>query len=173
MTTQSYLLSAVMLCLFATLSVSRADTFIETHSGRECVQLNTATPSIYYSDHGAFNNATAPVTFVCPLNNTRFLQVGDAPGPMYSQAYWWVSADDHNTVSNIRCQLQSCTSSASCLLSVSSTSRNTGSEQTFGNLGSPFGLGVYSNVLSLRCTMPGKAGSMRSGVRAYSLYAWE
>ena len=153
---------------------SHADVLVHTYPGTECKQLYTTTPSVYYNLSGAYNDSTSAVTFACPMSSARYLNdSGTSTTVTVHRAYWWVAADDRSASGNVSCQVRSCIyDSTSCTSSLSLATSGTGINQLLSTLGS-FNFGTYNHALTLICTVPGKAGGNRSGIRNYTLYAFD
>jgi len=154
---------------------SHADLVIHTYPGAECKQLYTTTPSVYYNLSGAYNDSTSSATFACPMSSARYLNDFAASATlMVHQAYWWVAADDSSASGNVSCQVRSCSyDSTSCTSSPSRATSGTGINQLLSTVGTVSSIGTYSRALTLICTVPGKAGGNRSGIRNYTLYAFD
>jgi hypothetical protein len=149
---------------------AEAGIMITTRSGIECVKLGDTTPDILYSGSGAFNDASGTVTYGCPLNGQY---LGLNVGYYFDTAYWWVHVDDNNGGQNVSCFLSSCTDAGVCSGSSSRSSSGVGNNQLLSSVGEPFAIGNYTNALMLRCSLPGKVNGRRSGIRKYTLYAFD
>ncbi len=149
---------------------AKADIFITTHAGQECVQINTTTPKIRYGMHGAYNDSTSQVTWVCPAENHYSNTQGGASS--FTAAYWWAIVDDVNGAADVNCRLEVCNEAGSCTSGVSRTTSGTGNNLLISTSGvSPTGLTPSSSTARLICTMPARVGTTgRSGIQKYTTY---
>lgn len=161
--------AAALSCLGAA-APANADIFITTHAGQECVQVNTTTPKIRYGVHGAYNDSTSQVTWVCPAENHYSNTQSGASS--YSAAYWWAIVDDANGGSDVTCKMEVCNESGSCSSGASRNSSGTGNNQLISTSGvSGTALTPSSSVARLICTVPAKVGTTgRSGIQKYTTY---
>lgn len=156
-------------CL-ASAHAAKADIFITTHAGQECVQVNTTTPKIRYGLHGAYNDSTSQVTWVCPAENHYSNTQSGASS--YTAAYWWAIVDDANGGSDVSCRMEVCSESGTCTSGASRTTSGTGNNLLISTSGaSPTALTPSSSTARLICTVPARVGTTgRSGIQKYTTY---
>lgn len=149
---------------------AKADIFITTHAGQECVQVNTTTPKIRYGLHGAYNDATSQVTWVCPAENHYSNTQSGASS--YTAAYWWAIVDDANGAADVNCRMEVCNEAGTCTSGAARTTSGTGNNLLISTSGaSPTALTPSSSTARLICTMPARVGTTgRSGIQKYTTY---
>ncbi|MFO1070598.1 MAG: hypothetical protein U1E14_18930 [Geminicoccaceae bacterium] len=168
------LMLSALVCGGACLPLADAEAglVITTRSGIECVKLGDTTPDILYNGTGAYNDGGNTVNYACPLNG-HFLNLN---GPFYfDTAYWWAVVDDGSSAANITCYVSTCTEGGVCTSSTTRSSSGVGNAQYLSSVGEPipFAIANYTNALMLRCSVPAKVGGARSGIRKYTLYAFD
>jgi hypothetical protein len=72
----------------------------------------------------------------------------------------------------VSCYLSSCNDSGTCSSSILLSTSGTGANKVLSTVGTPFSVGAYTNAVVLRCSVPGKVGGVRSGIRKYTTYVW-
>ena len=149
---------------------AEAGTMITTRSGIECVKLGDTTPDILYSGSGAHNDSSGRVEYACPLSGQY---LGLNTSYYFDTAYWWVYVDDNSGSNNVSCFLSTCNDATACSGSLSRSSSGVGNNQLLSSIGEPFAIGNNTNSLVLRCSLPGKVNGRRSGIRKYTLYAFD
>ena len=145
--------------MFVAVSVFFATSAMATdyYPGTECVLGYSATNNLYYSMNQALSDETYSSNFYCPMysNSGGFTQMRGG-----------VHVIDTNSTYDVSCSLRT--------FGISGTSYNYSTKTSTGSSTTPQGL-IFDYVsrasgrayVYMRCSVPGKDGSSRSGIHSY------
>jgi hypothetical protein len=144
------------------------DQIAHRFSGSRCVEIGDATPSIYYYGSAAENDNASERDFYCPVTFEKSTQVDTTYRLDTDSIEWSAYVDDSSSSTDVSCVLKACMNDGSnCFTS------NTHSSDWSNGVGllegsSVTALGGSSRYhVYLRCDIPGKVSSARSGIVSY------
>lgn len=144
------------------------DLIAQRFSGSRCVEIGDSTPSIYYYGSAAENDNASERDFYCPVTFENSTQVDTTYRLDSDSIEWSAYVDDSSSGSDVSCVLKACLIDTSSCITSNTHASNWSNGVGLLNGSSATSLAGSSRYhVHLRCDVPGKSGSARSGIVSY------